>query len=556
MLFDLLSEEEKRMMEAYIDCYASDEPRKADLQTLLRIWDENKSEYLYKLLGNQLIYTTSIQIRKTQDELHDAIEQNCMGWCCPGEKFYDGYIRWVENTFPAKYGDWRRVNYAEDDPTSNVYIHACLKTLIDTDTLVENIYQGPSFCINLEGMSKPFVINQGCKVSKALGQISRLFNIDGFEQFRLSHSQVLNEKCFNSKLCLSIHPFDYLTMSDNANNWSSCMNWIDNGEYRRGTVEMMNSPMVVEAYLPDAHEKFEPMGGIVWNSKKWRELFVVTPQFLGGIKGYPFWNHDLEREVLYILKSLAQQNLGWGYNNDPIEGGPGEDYIVPEFDNKKYRVYLNTGSAMYNDFYGQHHLFYVNYNSPADMRINYSGPSECMCCGSVTDSFYREDDLICDCCDHSTRCCCCGRRDDPAYMFFVESQDEWYCESCYGENFVQCSMCDDDCYCEAMVDVYMADLEKKVYFPHMYQTICEDCCYKLKKEGIVKTYITTPNQWGYPSHVAVIDYNDAFLDKYVDVFGRFSNKEEFLNEYDDAVNNHNVNWVFRDIDPLDREEAA
>lgn len=552
MLFELLSDEEKHMMEEYIDWYACDEPRKASLQTLLRIWDENKSMYLYKLLGNQLIYTTSVQIRKTTDELYDALEQNCVGWHCPGEKFCDSFNMWIEKNFPATYSEWHNIDFVKDDSSSNAYIHACLKSLLENDTLIDNVYSYPTISIQLEGMDKPFVINKGCKASKVLGQLAKMFDIKNFEPFRLAHSQVLNEKCFVGKLCLSIHPFDYITMSDNANRWSSCMNWLDNGEYRRGTVEMMNSAVIVEAYLPDSHEKFNPSGDIVWNSKKWRELFVVTPQFLGGIKGYPYWNQDLEREVLYILKTLAQQNLGWNYNNDPIEGGPGETFTVPEFDNKRYSVDLRTGEAMYNDFYGQHHQFYVNYNAPADIYINYSGPSECMCCGSINTSFGREDDLICDYCDHSARCCCCGYREDPIYMFCVN--DSWYCESCYNENFTKCPICEEDIYCESMYDVYVADIANKVVFPHFYRTICEDCFEKLKSKKLIKRYYTPANRWGYRGCVDIIDYNDALSSKYIEVFDNFESKEEFLKEYKAAKDNHECSWPLRTIDPLDEED--
>ena len=38
-------------------------------------------------------------------------------------------------------------------------------------------------------------------------------------------------------------------MSDNNSGWESCMSWRNNGCYRRGTVEMMNSPYVIVAYL-------------------------------------------------------------------------------------------------------------------------------------------------------------------------------------------------------------------------------------------------------------------------------------------------------------------
>jgi hypothetical protein len=94
-------------------------------------------------------------------------------------------------------------------------------------------------------------ITLGMKFMKALGKVVEAYNLDQemFEEFRIAHSQILNDKKLSGRLCLSIHPLDYMTMSDNESDWGSCMSWREGGCYRRGTVEMMTSPVVVVAYL-------------------------------------------------------------------------------------------------------------------------------------------------------------------------------------------------------------------------------------------------------------------------------------------------------------------
>ena len=91
-----------------------------------------------------------------------------------------------------------------------------------------------------------------------------------FEQMRIKHSQILNKKRLKGTLCLSIHPLDYITISDNNCDWDSCMTWTGDdcpGEYRLGTLEMMNSPSVVVAYL-DSKEPYHPLDdGRAWSNK-------------------------------------------------------------------------------------------------------------------------------------------------------------------------------------------------------------------------------------------------------------------------------------------------
>ena len=49
----------------------------------------------------------------------------------------------------------------------------------------------------------------------------------------------------------------------------------DEGSYRLGTVEMMNSPMVICAYLSGKNQ-MDINGVYEWNSKKWRAWAIVS----------------------------------------------------------------------------------------------------------------------------------------------------------------------------------------------------------------------------------------------------------------------------------------
>ena len=75
---------------------------------------------------------------------------------------------------------------------------------------------------------------------RVLSKIATAYNLPGFEDFRIAQSLVTNQANLKGYITLSIHPLDYMTMSDNNCGWDSCMSWQEEGCYRQGTVEMMN----------------------------------------------------------------------------------------------------------------------------------------------------------------------------------------------------------------------------------------------------------------------------------------------------------------------------
>ena len=97
-------------------------------------------------------------------------------------------------------------------------------------------------------------LSPGMKIFKAIQRVLTYFDapkelMESYDDFRCKHSVITNDKVVNSTLVFSIHPLDFMTMSDNRLNWESCMSWMENGCYSLGTVEMMNSNNVICVYL-------------------------------------------------------------------------------------------------------------------------------------------------------------------------------------------------------------------------------------------------------------------------------------------------------------------
>ena len=432
---------------------------KLDLEYILRHWSENKKT-LYNLLDKNLILTKNISYKKDIEEIVSDFRK----MRCDNSAFYTFNDNWNKAIY----------NHFFKEKDTNIYWN--LNSLLDSNSLASNTYSGNS-CEFMMPNGKKYSLNKGCKVMKAIGKIANAYNIEGFEDFRNAHSQILNETSLSGELCLSIHPLDFMTMSDNNCGWTSCMSWVERGEYRVGTVEMMNSPLVVCAYLKSSTDMYD--GNFTWNSKRWRELFIVHNGILIGVKGYPYWNQNLEKITLNWIKELAEKNLGFG---------PYEDNIV--FYNASYnRKDFTTEDGveiedvrcgfvtnrMYNDFAYTNHMAILNqhYSEIPDV-IKYSGKPVCMICGEEHFDYNSEQEIACLDCDPHIYCAECGCLiEDPSYDNVVG--DNYYCDYCYNEIFnIECPSCGGLNSEDNMVTVHLA-LDHEHMYRNVQIYICYDC---------------------------------------------------------------------------------
>lgn len=461
-----------RFIKAYIEAYGgSDDCDEgctvtADMAHILRFWAGSKAD-LGRLFGDQLILSRQVNITKPTSVLQDEIRTECFEFGSKGRDFYCDFL------------EWARQKYRDGVYGYNTKENLC--SLVSGSYLAENTYHGDSFSIT-DNYGNRIDINNGCKCTKVLGKLNRGCNIsseENFERFRIAHSMCLNQKKMKGELCLSIHPLDFMTMSDNQNNWESCMSWMNIGDYRQGTVEMMNSPYMVVAYLRSAEPmKLNLYGAedFEWNSKKWRQLFVASPDILFGIKHYPFHSDDLTRICLDWMRDLAEKNGGWGpYTQNPCKISNNREERIPELGSKLYCEF--DMAHMYNDINRDHSAYIaVATGDPilgkSRLYMCLSGQTECMTCGAALDmDDIDPDELRCHRCYRGQRCDCCGGRVHDYNSYYLG--DSVYCEDCYYEYTVTCVDCE---------DVVHKDDARKVYLFHngqvtgYYVHMC-DCCF-------------------------------------------------------------------------------
>jgi hypothetical protein len=514
-LFNMLSATEKDAMQSCIDYYALDEDidlhteRKASLDYIMRIWDSNKSLYLHKLLKGHMILEKEVYFERSSFELHNELLEKLFNnvYNLPTED--SEFVRAYREAFIKDNG-----RFFNSDIDYQMYM------LIDPATLVDNVWDRESFVLDLPN-GKTMKINRGEKVTRVLGKIAKAYNLPGFERFRIIHSQVLNQKKLKGNLCLSIHPLDFMTMSDNASGWSSCMSWEDKGCYRMGTVEMMNSPMVLCAYLKGSTEMDLP-GQNTWNNKKWRELYIVTPEIITNVKSYPYFNENLSREVLAWVKELAvEANIG-----DYTENA--QKYRAFEW---QYNKELNTNFyvdpytyQMYNDF-DHNHFCYLSKTLGFDrnLRFCYSGPTECMHCGGINQDYESEGYLVCNECEDFYYCAECGDR--LASEEGTEIDGELLCGYCYCNRVVEDAITEEEHLKDNCEKIYLGVIADNFYYYnrliYIYTDVFED------KERL-KEFIVDPENLKRSSNrgAYVVDVSNV-TDEGFKLFG-FDSKKDFL----------------------------
>lgn len=436
-MYELLTAEDKSMINHYISSNVG--YPQADLKYILRLWDRAKSGYLNKLFKNQLIISTPISYSESLSDIMDHLDEfvyrdsRCSRFIDLFKMHFQvpGYTSWQNSA-------WKRYQNIAD--------------LVSYKPLAENR-------ISYDMEINDWKFTKGTKTIKIIAKIAKSLKIgiepdengiSDLEYFRRRHSLALNTKKLFGNLCLSIHPLDYMTMSDNSNGWSSCMSWEEAGEYRMGTVEMMNSHRVVVAYLASEDETL-PIGGYNWNSKKWRSLFIVDPNFIANVKAYPYENENLTKEVMKKLAELA----GWA----PQE--PDEYSVYNESDEESYindkliKLYFNT-DKMYNDFGSTTSFLLINpeYSNSEliNTDYNYSGIAECMACGGINVS--REDTLLCDNCDPSDYCMHCGERVDEDELIMLGDGTE-VCSYCYDEETAADAITGEHYLYDSLTTVYL-----------------------------------------------------------------------------------------------------
>ena len=460
--YEALTEQDKKYITEYIEKWGginSPIKLKVPLDYILQEWNKSK-QTLFNIFGEKLMLEKEIQVEDGDNKKIREIN-NYLSSLNPGTNFINSVRKLFE------------FNSTYFENTYATYNLTRASQLFTNRVAKEFSYR------NKDG--KVIKVPEGAKVMRVLQKIAKEFDLPDFEIFRNHISRITEIRKSKIKFTLSIHPLDYMTMSDNANGWESCMNWTQGpGSYRAGTIEMMNSPVVVVAYITT--KPYYPANtSIEWTSKSWRELIIVHPNTICSVKSYPYYNISFDKALVNWLADLVEEKTEWRYNRKkPQESLESRSYIEAwqdkEDKDNHFLLHFET-NEMYNDFGNTDNYGIFSINPPDNKyhtsTINYSGLMTCMCCGENCGWYDNTEAVICEDCEPSIYCYCCGERVNANDA--IEVDGEWVCEDCYND-LHRCMCCEDAHFEDDLTLMFVGHIENQtINIDYDEHYICSEC---------------------------------------------------------------------------------
>ena len=460
--YEALTAQDKEYITEYIEKWGginSPIKLKAPLDYILREWNKSK-QTLFNIFGEKLMLEKEIQVEDGANKKISEIN-NYLNSLSPGANFINSVRRLFE--FNSTYFENTYATY----------------NLTRANQLFTNRVAKEFSYRNKDG--KVIKVPEGAKVMRVLQKIAKEFDLPDFEIFRNHISRITEIRKSKIKFTLSIHPLDYMTMSDNANGWESCMNWTQGpGSYRAGTIEMMNSPVVVVAYITT--KPYYPANTFIkWTSKSWRELIIVHPNTICSVKSYPYYNISFDKALVNWLADLVEEKTEWRYNRkkpqENLESRSNIKAWQDKEDKDNYFLLHFETNEMYNDFGNTDNYGIFSINPPDNKyhtsTINYSGLMTCMCCGENCGWYDNTEAVICEDCEPSIYCYCCGERVNANDA--IEVDGEWVCEDCYND-LHRCMCCEDAHFEDDLTLMFVGHIEDQtINVDYDEHYICSEC---------------------------------------------------------------------------------
>lgn len=500
-LLNELTTEDKKLIDAYITNYATKGVPHAGVDKILSVWAKNKTK-LFHWLGDKLrvqipfentdyieqqlknrVYTSIRQDGKDAvSEFYHSIADFCRG--INNKDGVEKYPHMVANKVQPDLKDLHAPFYSFDDPTDEDLknLKNFIYTIADYSNLYSNKLELYSICdkkkITIVVDGKTYQFQDGEKIWKSLKKLITAFpelaTKEQYEKARILYSMWLNDKK-KGYLTISIHPLDFMTMSDNNSKWHSCMSWMQDGCYRSGSVEMMNSNNVFCVYYTSSKDDkgfvFDKKNGYEWNNKVWRGLVIATKEIIVSNKAYPYCSESTNKAAIAKIKELAETNMGYSYEFGP-EKYDDMTHIYTDYyldnvstsisfndEKSKRKQILFRTNGMYNDMLENDTNYeYWCYRNKVKKKklISYSGKSECMNCGKI--NYLEEDDYYCEgsrnylnagtllcpeCLDAHSCPNCGGYAGNRIKKIKVEGRRRTVCNDC-GSSYIMCPFCQNE----------------------------------------------------------------------------------------------------------------
>lgn len=251
----------------------------------------------------------------------------------------------------------------------------------------------------------------GQKTSRIIGKLCRQFGLDKHERFNKVYAALadsLNPLTIEKTALLSIHPCDFLEMSNKDNEWHSCHK-LNEGKYQSGCLSYMCDEVSMVFYTVDNNVKDH----FYRYPKIHREMFFYKDGFLFQSRLYPQdYYEPMDQYRGIVQKAMAtcldRPNL-WIFKEKRSDF---EKHLLTTDNSTHYTDY---------DYYGN---LSILRGSSDQCVMEIGSQSRCVCCGS---HFINAKEIKCDRCADTVVCKDCGNTIPRKEAIYT---DAFYCKSC------------------------------------------------------------------------------------------------------------------------------
>ena len=303
------------------------------------------------------------------------------------------------------------------------------------------------------------IIPKGMKLVKAFRYFTDMDS--HLEDLQQKASMIIQENKIEGYFCISVHPLDFLSASENMHNWRSC-HALD-GEYRLGNLSYLLDKCTMICYLKSEGDVKIPNfpGDVPWNNKKWRMWIHLADEHNALMAGrqYPFTIGGVLDYIKVALFNMFNfSTYRWTlWHHDIIKAYDFQDGTMERVDVEPTIVMQNSFTPIkkiIEDAPNAHHfndLLYSSYYTPwycwrmssgVPVHFTIGSAVDCLACGNhVIDV---PDTFLCDYCDDRRCCNNCGTRVPEGEGYWVEG--DLLCQDCFDEYAVECADCGEYVY--------------------------------------------------------------------------------------------------------------
>ncbi len=293
----------------------------------------------------------------------------------------------------------------------------------------------------------------GQKTSRIIGKLCRQFHVDGHSRYNAVFAQLsdaLNPLQMPKTALLSVHPCDFLEMSNKDNTWVSCHN-LENGSYQAGALSYMTDDVSMIFYTVDP----EVTGNFYRVPRRSRQMFFYKDNMLYQSRLYPADSS----EPMDQYRNLVQKAMAL------CLGQPNLWKLITKRDELNDYCESAEGSRQYPD-YNYHGNVSLLKSADHYGHFVIGAPSLCVCCGQpfktgrlkcgcpetvvckdcgetvpIRDTRYIDGAYHCRACLHI--CAVCGHAVNGAMYPAYDRRGNMVeiCQSCYDASLEPCAAC-------------------------------------------------------------------------------------------------------------------